>query len=297
MPALAVLLARHRIWVLAGAALLGLAAAGGLSPSTDGRGPARPSMVAGIVSDAIPAARAASVEVVIAANETPKAADAPTPPEPPAAAAAPSGAEPPAKASKRRGASVGITIDDDEKVHINGPDGTREYDSFEAFVDKAPWIAGLVFMVTFLVFLTPILVIALVIWYKMRKNRMLNETMLRLAEKGVVPPPEAFEAVSGGRGNPMSSSPSTAPLYEQAKAVRQKAVWSDLRKGIILGAVGLGFTFYSMLDDGSPNFVGLILLFVGLAYIVLWYFEERQFTAARVGTPPSPPPPPGPPAA
>ena len=294
MPALAVLVARHRIWVLAAAALLGLAAAGGLSPSAASRAPGPPSLVASIVADAIPAARAATVEVVIAANEAPapKAADAPAPPEAPAAAAAPAGTEPPAKASKHKGASLGITIDDDEKVHIRGPDGTREYDSFEAFVDKAPWIAGLVFVVTFLVFLTPILVIALVIWYKMRKNRMLNETMLRLAEKGVVPPAEAFEAVSGSRANPMSSSPSTAPLYEQAKAVRQKAVWSDLRKGVILGAVGLGFTFYSMLDDGSPNFVGLVLLFVGLAYIVLWYFEERQFTAARGGTPPSPPGPP-----
>jgi hypothetical protein len=65
-------------------------------------------------------------------------------------------------------------------------------------------------------------------------------------------------------------------------------VWSDLRKGVIAGAVGLGFTFYSMLDDGSPNFVGLILLFVGLAYIVLWYFEDRQ-VAAQVPPPPPPP--------
>ena len=159
------------------------------------------------------------------------------------------------------------------------------------FVERAPWIAGLVFMVTFLVFVTPIVIAALVIWYKVRKSRMMNETMLRLAEKGVVPPPEAFDAISGNRANPMGG-PATAPLYEQAKAVRQKAVWSDLRKGIIVGAVGLGFTFYSMLDDGSPNFVGLVLLFVGLAYIVLWYFEDRQITAARGGLPPPPPPPP-----
>ena len=75
----------------------------------------------------------------------------------------------------------------------------------------------------------------------------------------------------------MQVGPSTAPLYEQAKELRrQDAVWSDLRKGVILGAVGLGFTFYSMLDDGTPNFVGLVLLFVGLAYVLLWYFEERQ---------------------
>ncbi len=295
MPALAVLVARHRIWVLAAAALLGLAAAGGLSPSTP-REPVPPSKVSSLVATAIPAAHAATVRVVLAANEAPKPADAASPPEPPAPAAAPAGAEPPAKAPKRRGASVGITIDDDEKVHINGPGGTREYDSFDAMVDKAPWIAGLVFAVTFLVFLTPILVIALVIWYKIRKNRMLNETMIRLAEKGIVPPAEAFDAISASRPAAMAG-PSVAPLYEQAKAVRQKAVWSDLRKGVIAGAVGLGLTFFSMLDDGTPNSVGLILLFVGLAYIVLWYFEDRQFSSSRAGPPSAPPPPPGPPAA
>jgi hypothetical protein len=85
----------------------------------------------------------------------------------------------------------------------------------------------------------------------------------------------------------MQAAPSTAPLYAQAKEARRRAVWSDLRKGVIVGAVGLGFTFYSMLDDGSPNFVGLILLFVGLAYIVLWYFEDRQVEAS---VPPPPPP-------
>ena len=55
-----------------------------------------------------------------------------------------------------------------------------------------------------------------------------------------------------------------------------------------MGAIGLGLVFYSMLDDGSPNGLGLVLLFVGLGYIVLWYFQERQ--ADRTGLPPSPPP-------
>jgi hypothetical protein len=58
----------------------------------------------------------------------------------------------------------------------------------------------------------------------------------------------------------------------------------------VMGAIGLGLVFYSMLEDGSANALGLVLLFVGLGYIVLWYFEERQIT------PPSPPRPPAPPA-
>ena len=32
-------------------------------------------------------------------------------------------------------------------------------------------------------------------------------------------------------------------------------------------AVGLALPFYSMLDDGSPNWFGLVLLFVGIGYV------------------------------
>jgi hypothetical protein len=30
-----------------------------------------------------------------------------------------------------------------------------------------------------------------------------------------------------------------------------------------------------MLDDGTPNSVGLIFLFVGLGYCLLWVLEDR----------------------
>ena len=269
--------ARHRFWVLAVAVVLGVVAGGGLRPAPD----------------VIPEAFGAPVPLVVAQNDAV--------PKPPAAAAEP--AEPPAPPAKSKakdpkaGATFDLDVDDKAgRVRISASDG--DFESFEAFVQQAPWIAGLVFMVTFLVFLTPILIIALVVWYKMRKTRMLNETMLRLAEKGVVPSAEAFSAVAGGQ---VPVGPATAPLYAQAKELRRKAVWSDLRKGIILGAVGLGFTFYSMLDDGSPNFVGLVLLFVGLAYVVLWYFEDKEVAASAPlaapspASPPSPPSPPTPP--
>lgn len=289
MPAIAALLARHRSWVLAAAALLGLVAAGGLAPAPapSPRDEVTQRAVADLVPILIPSALAApAVEIRIAADDSaPKAAEPAAAPTTPAAPEAPAA---PAAKERKKGATVGIDIDDETgRVRVTGADGAREFDSFEAFVEQAPWIAGLVFAVTFLVFLTPILIIALVIWYKVRKTRMLNETMIRLAEKGVVPPAEAFGAVAGGNPS-LQSSPSTAPLYEQAKELRRRVVWSDLRKGVLFGAVGLGFTFYSMLDDGTPNFLGLVLLFVGLAYVVLWYFEDRQVAPS---TPPPPPPP------
>ncbi len=173
------------------------------------------------------------------------------------------------------------------RVGVFGDD--REYDSFNDFVHTEPGLAFMVVSIVALVFLSPVLAIALILWYRMRKQRMLNETMLKLAEKGVVPPAEALGALAGS-SNAVATAPSAAPIYEQAKQIRRRAAWSDLRKGVILGGIGLGLALYSMLDDGTPNGLGLVLLFVGIGYIVLWWFEERQLTPkGGVGGPPTPP--------
>jgi hypothetical protein len=178
----------------------------------------------------------------------------------------------------------GIRVDKGRRhVAVQGFGGDREYDSFESFVQDAPWLAGLVFMVVLLVFLVPLLIIVLLIWYKVRKNRMLNETMLKLAERGVVPPAEAMATLEA---SDIPAGPTTAPLYEQAKQIRQRTVASDLRKGVILMAVGLGFSFYSMFEDGSPNWIGLILLFLGIGYCVLWFLEDRTAAPRAGGSPP-----------
>ena len=295
MSAFAAFLVRHRSWVLVAAALIGLVAAGGLAPSGPQGGPS-PAEGVRLALPGIPEAAAApAVEVRIAANDggAARAPVAPPPdPAPPAAAEpteAPATPAPPAEARRKGHATVGIEVDDDTgKVRVGAGGGAREFDSFEAVAREAPWIAGLVYLATALVFVTPLLIVVLVIWYKVRKTRMLNETMIRLAEKGVIPPADALGAVAGGSASALQAGPTTGPLYEQAKAVRKRAAWSDLRKGIVMGAIGLGLVFHTMLEDGSPNGLGLVLLFVGLGYIVLWYFEERQ--ADRTGLPPSPPP-------
>jgi hypothetical protein len=180
-----------------------------------------------------------------------------------------------------------------KRVRVGGLGADREYDSFNDFVHTEPGLAFMVVSIVALVFLSPVLAIALILWYRMRKARMLNETMLKLAEKGVVPPAEALGALAGNSSAPLAAAPSAAPIYEQAKQIRKRAAWSDLRKGVIMGGIGLGLALYSMFDDGSPNGLGLVLLFVGIGYIVLWWFEERQFAAkggASGAAPPAPPP-------
>lgn len=178
----------------------------------------------------------------------------------------------------RGGRKKGITIG------VEGID--REYDSFDQFLDRDPALASMVLGIVFIVFLTPILMIALVIWYKVRKTRMQNETMLKLAERGIVPPGEALQAIGTGQAaSAIGVAAAAAPLSEQARALRKQAAWSDLRKGVLMGTVGLALTFYSLFDDGSPNWLGLVLLFVGIGYCVLWYFEDQQVTAARAAGP------------
>jgi len=226
----------------------------------------------------------------------PKAPALPAVPAPPAVPALPDASDEP-DATPGGEASSEITIDHrgvtvqkgGKRVNVHGFGTDREYDSFQDFVNDAPWLAGLIFLTVLLLFLTPLLIVVLLIWYKIRKTRMQNETMLKLAEKGVVPPNEAMASIAPSAAASAGMPRSVAPLYEQARQLRRRAAWSDLRKGVILISIGLAFTFYSMLDDGSPNWIGLILLFLGIGYSVLWFFEDRHASPAPpdAGVPPS----------
>jgi hypothetical protein len=189
--------------------------------------------------------------------------------------------------------SNGVRVEDGngkrKRVHIGLGGTDREYDSFEQFVHEDRGLAFMVVGIVFIVFLTPVLITGLLIWYKLRKNRMLNDTMVQLAEKGVAPTADVLQALTAGRTTAAASAmASRASVVDQVKTLRTQAAWSDLRKGVILTAVGLSFIAYSVADDRSPNWVGLVLLFLGIGYGFLWYFEDRQL-AAPVSAPPPPP--------
>ncbi len=194
------------------------------------------------------------------------------------------------------GRGVDLTIDkgaptDRAKRRKRVVMGDREFDSFEQMMQEAPWIAGMVFGVVSVVFLVPVLLVALFIWYRLRKNRMLNETLIKLAERGVVPPADALDALTSNRQAAAVSAATvatTGPLLERARLLRKGAAWSDLRKGVIMAAIGLGFTFYALFDEGGASWLGLVLLFVGIGYCGLWYFEDQQIARTRdSGIPPA----------
>lgn len=198
--------------------------------------------------------------------------------------------------------SIGV-LTGKNHIRVRGLGTDRDYDSFEQFARDAPGTALFVFLIVTVVFLVPLLIIALLLWYKIRKTRMQNETMLKLAEKGVLTPAAAMDALAAGASpaasldamanaasGPPPQAAGAAPLYDQARLIRRRTAWSDLRKGVILTAVGLGLSAYSMLDDGTPNGAGLIVLFLGLGYCVLWFFEDKAHELRRDAPPPPPPP-------
>jgi Domain of unknown function (DUF6249) len=233
-----------------------------------------------------------------AANaEAPKADTKSDPNSDAKAAPAPGDSDADADAADDSEADSTVTIDKrgigivkkGKHVTVRGLGMDREYNSFEDFVNHAPWLAGLVFVIVLTVFLIPLLIVAILVWYKIRKTRMQNETMIKLAERGVVPPAEAMQSLVQPTPPGASVPPSAAPLYEQARQLRKRAAWSDLRKGVVMLGAGLGLSFWSMLDDGSPNSVGLVLLFVGVGYCVLWFLEDRNAPAAQrdAGVPPA----------
>ncbi len=162
--------------------------------------------------------------------------------------------------------------------------GDDDFDSFNEALHTAPWVVGLAFLVAGSILLTPVFLLIGIIWYKLRKTRLQNEAVLQLAERGAMAPAQAVDAVMSGvtpeaavasTAAPLAGS-SAAPVYQQAVIARRRAVWSDLRKGVILTAVGLSFVFYWMVDSGSASWLGLVLMFLGLAYILLWWFEDRH---------------------
>lgn len=96
---------------------------------------------------------------------------------------------------------------------------------------------------------SPTILLALVLWYKSRKTRLIHETAIRLAEKGQPVPPALF---LGGAEPP-----------------------SDLRRGVVLVGLGIGLALFLYQLD-LPWSLGLIPLFMGAGYLLVWHLEKNK---------------------
>jgi hypothetical protein len=178
-----------------------------------------------------------------------------------AATAAPTAAP---VASVSPAATVAGTPDSDENIdkwvekkiqkHLNFTiDGDGDHHSID---EDVPWIAiPIVFIVFLAIFGTPIMIVALIMYFSFSKSRALHRTVRMMVEKGQ-PVPEA--------------------LLNPPPVVRQR---SDLRRGVVLLMVGLGLmVFFGAVNEweGGAWSLGIIPFLIGAGYLLVWRLDVRR---------------------
>jgi hypothetical protein len=124
---------------------------------------------------------------------------------------------------------------------------------------EIPWMAVPIVTVVFLtIFGTPLLIVAVIMYFSMSKTRAMHRTVRLMVEKGQEVP---------------------AALLNPPPAQRQR---SDMRRGIVLLMVGLGLMlFLAAVNDweGGAWSIGVIPFLVGAGYLLVWKLEGRKDNA------------------
>ena len=119
-----------------------------------------------------------------------------------------------------------------------------------------PWIAIPIVTIVFLaIFGTPILIVAVILYFSFSRTRALHRTVRLMVEKGQ-PVPEA--------------------LLNPPPAQRQR---SDMRRGVVLVMVGLGLmVFLAAVNEweGGAWSIGLIPFLIGAGYLLVWKLEGKK---------------------
>jgi hypothetical protein len=122
-----------------------------------------------------------------------------------------------------------------------------------------PWIAVPIVTIVFLtIFGTPILIVAVIMYFSMSKTRAMHRTVRLMVEKGQEVP---------------------AALLNPPPAQRQR---SDMRRGIVLLMVGLSLMLFLAASndwEGGAWSIGIIPFLIGAGYLLVWKLEGRKDNA------------------
>jgi Domain of unknown function (DUF6249) len=142
-----------------------------------------------------------------------------------------------------------ISVNDDEE-----DSAVRHHGSNEDFPLAAIPIAVIAMLS---VFGAPVAIVAVIMLVSWAKTRSLHRTVRAMVEKGQPVPPELL------------ASPAGAPLRP----------WYDLRRGIVLLAVGFGIVMFFGISAGWDNGVwalGSIPALIGVGYILAWRLANKH---------------------
>ncbi|MEP6710080.1 MAG: DUF6249 domain-containing protein [Verrucomicrobiota bacterium] len=123
-----------------------------------------------------------------------------------------------------------------------------------------PWMAVPIVMIVFLtIFGTPVLIVAVIMYFSFSKTRALHRTVQMMVEKGQEVP---------------------VALLNPPPAQRQR---SDLRRGVVLVMIGLGLMiFFAAANDweGGAWSLGIIPFLIGAGYLLVWKLDARKENAS-----------------
>ncbi|GAC1633607.1 MAG: hypothetical protein NVS9B10_29060 [Nevskia sp.] len=132
-------------------------------------------------------------------------------------------------------------------LHLEG------LDHLSRAADTAPALMGEFIGLTavILIFGTPVIIVLAVLRHRARRQQLVNEMVLKLADKGQPIPPEVF-----------------------LEPVKRK---SELRSAFSLIGAGLGLMGFFWLAGGEEGIgIGLIPLMIGLGQLASWKIEQGR---------------------
>jgi len=123
-------------------------------------------------------------------------------------------------------------------------------------------IAALALLIPFAPFAMSIAIVAIVFYFRHRRNKMVHETMRAMIEKGVPITPELIAQL---RNKPSGFS---NQFGQQLGRARHR----HLLPGLILTGVGTAL----LISFGHHGSGGWIVLFIGVAFLIVWFVERRD---------------------
>jgi len=155
---------------------------------------------------------------------------------------------------KAKGHHLSIEIggsDDSTDSSLAGLTPTQrfELEKLRATDNSIPALAPLIVAI---VFGCPVLIVAVLLYYRHRKNVLLHRTLASMIEKGTPIPPGLLAGD------------------------KEKAPRSDLRRGIILASVGLGITIFFLAQKDDDWGIGMIPFLIGIGYLIVWKINEKK---------------------
>jgi hypothetical protein len=150
-------------------------------------------------------------------------------------------------------------------ITLYGDDESKAAEEFDGNHGEIPLTVLPIAIIAILtVFGFPVAIVAVIMFSNWAKNRSLHKTVRMMVEKGQPIPPALL---------------STPAAVSAATGMRP---WYDLRRGIVLMAVGVGIIMFFGISAGWDEGVwalGLIPGLIGAGYILAWrlaYREEKE---------------------